>query len=89
MGLELLGEGWNGAGIAASVLGGMGLELLPLTSAGAAESGSDVSAQHSVVRRELQLVIKVSLLGQDLALMLDSCKLVDVPLTPPYGCQSN
>lgn len=32
---------------------------------------------------ELQLVIKVSLLGQDLALMPDSCKPVDIPLTPP------
>lgn len=66
------------------VLGpGMWLELLPLASAGTAESGSDVSTQHFVVRGELQLVIKVSLLGQDLALMLDSCKLLDIPLTPP------
>lgn len=71
------------------MLGRMWLELLLLASPQAAESGSDVSTQHLAVREELQLVIKVSLLGQDLALMLDSCKLVDIPLTPPYGCQSN
>lgn len=71
------------------MLGRMWLELLLLASPQAAESGSDVSTQDLAVRGELQLVIKVSLLGQDLALMLDSCKLVDIPLTPPYGCQSN
>lgn len=71
------------------MLGRMWLELLLLASPQAAESSSDVSTQHLAVRGELQLVIKVSLLGQDLALMLDSCKLVDIPLTPPYGCQSN